>query len=178
MKKSYLIIGVIIILIITGFYIYYKLTKDNEGFNTPPPPPTGQRDSYNCWLPSGEHWCANQNKCLENTIKCNVTSNIAKTVIVKLGQEVVIEPGLSIVPERVKEDSRCNDICSSPGTVVLSISTYGTNFPVNRGATIPITLGVPFIIEGYKVTLTKVLPGVRQDRPLLPEEYSFEFTII
>jgi hypothetical protein len=168
MKKIFLIIGVIIVLIIAGFLIYSNYIPDYGSA------PTGQRDIDGCWSPSDEHWCATQNKCLENTEKCETTSADAtvKTIIAKLNQKVIITPDLSITPRRVKNDTRCTDICTSPGTVIVSIS-----FNDESGATVPIILGTPFILRGYEVKLINVLPQVRQDRPLLPEEYSFEFLI-
>ena len=42
-------------------------SKNNEIFKNAP---GGQRDVYGCWSPSGEHWCATQNKCLEYAEKC------------------------------------------------------------------------------------------------------------
>jgi hypothetical protein len=97
-----------------------------------------------------------------------VTTNNNST---KLNQKTIIN-GLEITPLKVISDSRCNDVCIWAGTVILQVELKN-----QTSTSTALTLGTPVIFQGKEITLVGVSPEVGQIKPLLPEEYSFEFLV-
>ena len=87
----------------------------------------------------------------------------------RIGQTVQVG-GISVMPTRVVEDSRCPaDVqCVWAGRVRLAATV--------NGAPSELTLGVPASVAGAALTLVEVYPAARKDTTYYPDEYRFGFS--
>jgi len=103
-----------------------------------------------------------------------VTGTSTSPVIVNNVDKTVTINGIAITPLEVTSDSRCAKevVCVWAGTVTLKVELKG----LTSTQTV-LTLGKPFVFQGYNITLEKVNP-VKTLKPILPAEYTFEFSVI
>ncbi len=83
--------------------------------------------------------------------------------------------GVTIVPKKVKEDSRCpvDVTCISAGTVKLQATI------TSQGKTeeVVLELGTPTTFMGRLVTLESVSPAAHSERQISQSDYSFTFSV-
>ena len=130
------------------------------------------KDVHGCIGSAGYSWCAVKNKCLRPwEEKCEIisaTTTIATTTA-KINQKIIVS-GVMITPIKVIQDNRCPQgvECIMAGTVKLEAQ--------NNSAPTSLTLEVPILINGKKITLIKVLP-IKTLAAISPTDYIFEFSV-
>ena len=161
--KNILISVIVILLLAVGGFYFYKTEPTSE--------------NYACTLeakicPDGSAVGPVGPDCQFEA--CPVDTNPDITISSRLNKKVSAQ-GFSITPLEIMEDSRCptDVVCVWEGTFKLK-TLLGKN-DVSRE--VILTLGLPTIFVGKKFILEQVTPEANSKKPILPEDYIFDFSL-